>query len=244
MLEVILVLLSGVAAGFVNILGAGGSLITLPVLIFLGLPPTVANGTNRIAITFQNFSALRVFRNSGQLVYEDIRILILPTLLGAALGAACAVHISDRIYQIILGAVLLLALLGSVVSPGRAGHGKRLGWLRVFFLGVGFYGGFIQAGVGFLILGGLGFLGRYPLHEANVIKVGVVFVYCILTLPIFFYMNKVELVPGLVLAVGNSVGAHLASRLNVGKNTLFIQRWVQACVALAGIKLVYDAFHG
>ena len=137
--------------------GRGGSLITLPLLIFAGLPATVANGTNRVAITLQNIAAVAAFRKEGIPVQPRAWLLLVPCVGGAVVGANLAVDLDEALLRKIIGAVLLVMLIPLLRKRGSAGDASRVfpripgwGWVAYFFVGV--YGGFIQAGIGYLFL--------------------------------------------------------------------------------------------
>src|SRR3989304_740679 len=152
----------GVVAGVINTLAGGGSLITLPVLIFLGLPATVANGTNRLAITVQSVLAVAGFKRKGVSNFKLSFLMSLPALIGAIIGAQLAVDVSDILFKRILAVVMILVLGLILWNPIRMRQGiaqcdggmtslsrsRRIASMLIFFF-IGVYGGFFQAGVGF-----------------------------------------------------------------------------------------------
>ncbi len=243
-----LLLLAGVGliAGFVNVVAGGGSFLTLPVLIFTGLPAPVANGTNRIAILIQNlFAALR-FRQLGVLPLRFALAITAPAVGGAVLGALVASGIEDILFRRILAAIMIAVTLFSLYfRPSRRlsqssnpsmTKGKWAAVLLAFFF-VGFYGGFVQAGVGFLFLSVMVLTG-YDLVRANAIKVFVVFLFTILALAIFISKGQVNFVKGLALAVGNTVGGQLGAVASVRRGERFIQKFVTAAIFVFAIKLI------
>lgn len=209
---------AGLLAGFLNVMAGGGSLLTLPILLFLGFPAALANGTNRVAILAQNVTAVASFRRQG---LSDVRTgawLALLTLPGAVAGAIFAIRISEAAFRTILAAVLVLAVWG-LFAPRRGGREvdsplrRMLGGIA--FVGIGFYGGFIQAGVGFLLMAALYSLLAVDLVRVNMYKVFIVLVYTLPALTVFVWSGNVDWSSGLVLAVGNSVGALVATRVSV-----------------------------
>jgi len=174
----------GVVAGVINTLAGGGSLITLPVLIFLGLPATVANGTNRLAITVQSVLAVAGFKRKGVSDFKLSLFMSLPALIGAIIGAQLAVDVSDILFKRILAVVMLLVLGLILWNPTRMRQGnvrynggmfslsrsRRIASMFIFFF-IGVYGGFIQAGIGFLIIAILTTMNGLNLVETNSHKV-------------------------------------------------------------------------
>jgi uncharacterized membrane protein YfcA len=247
MTNAVLILTVGLAAGFLNTVAGGGSLLTMPVLIFLGLPSAVANGTNRVAILFQTANAVFVFRKKGFSDFAYGTMVTVPALAGAWLGAEAAIHMDDRVFNKVLAAVMLLVMGYTFMRPaGRplakgeipAPRRKRETYLSLaaFFL-LGIYGGFIQAGIGFLILAALTLVRRCDLVTANAIKVYVVFLYTIVALAAFIWAGKVNWPLGLVLAAGNSAGAWLGGYFAVLKGSRAIQWVLVAAVIVFSIRL-------
>lgn len=233
----------GVVAGFVNTLAGGGSTLTMPALMLLGLPPTVANGTNRVAIAVQAFVGATAFHRRGKLdVLEALR-LVPATAIGAGCGAAAATLTPDRnlgpVLFVVLPIIALVTALKPKPDPDAPTILRRAGpKAHLLLFGAGLYIGFIQAGGGFLLLFVLhGLLGR-DLIRANALKVGIMLALVLVVLPIFVAADQVRLVPGLVLASGMALGANLAVRLAVKRGVEFVRWFVViavtgACVAAA-----------
>lgn len=237
----------GLTAGFLNVVGGGGSLLTMPLLIFLGLPPNTANGTARVAIFVQNAAALWKYRREGQLSAATVRALVPPALLGAAIGAAVASRLPQAGFVSLLGWVMLGAAVLVVASPTarfrRAGEGAEpsLSPLRVWpiLLIVGLYGGLVQAGVGYLILAGLTFGLRMSLVEANVLKVVLVFAYTPIALAIFIHGGMVDLWLGLLLSVGQAVGGWLGAAAALSRGERLIRAVLAVAVIASAVKLLW-----
>lgn len=244
--ETAAVLLVGLAAGFINTVAGGGSLLSLPALIFLGLDPVVANGTNRIAILAQNINGVLAFRHRGHFHGKLAVTLALPALAGAYLGSMVAIRIEGETFNRILAVVMVGVVLysafggrgrGSEGPPELRGAGK---WVTpVIFAGIGFYGGFVQAGVGFLILAALAGYCRFDLLTANSLKVFVVLVYTTLALTNFALGGKIDWALGGALAVGNSVGAWAGAHWSVAKGELWIRRVLYAAVVVFAVRLFF-----
>ncbi len=235
----------GLVAGIINILAGGGSLLTLPVLLFLGLPAAVANGTNRIAILVQNIVAVGSFRRSGHLPLK-IALICAPTaLLGSVLGAELAVGIGQEMFRRILAGVILLVCLIMIIDPGRRIRfdartltRARIAALAVTFLFIGFYGGFIQAGVGFLIIAGLLVHGM-DLVRINAVKVLVVGLFTITALAVFVIHGQVDWLRGTALATGNALGGWLGTKLALAKGHAWIRKLVLVIAVLFAVKLLW-----
>ncbi|HUU45546.1 MAG TPA: sulfite exporter TauE/SafE family protein [Acidobacteriota bacterium] len=239
------VVAAGFAAGFINTLAGSGSLITLPLLIFIGLPANVANGTNRVAILLQNVVGVRGYHREGVLDWRGGVKLVIPALIGAVIGAQIAVDVDETVLRHTIGGLMLVMLIPLFVQPRRwlAEHttsvGRSHGWVQyLVFFAIGLYGGFIQAGVGIFLLAGLVLGAGYDLVRANAIKLFIVLCYTPLALAVFFWAGQVRWDVGLTLAVGNMLGAWVAVKIAVRKGAPFV-RWILIGVVLvAGLKLL------
>jgi uncharacterized membrane protein YfcA len=226
----------GLCAGIVNTLAGGGSLLTVPLLVLLGLPGGVANGTNRIGVLIQSLVATLRFRAAGRLELRALLPVLPPVLVGSLLGATAISQVADETFERLFGLMMLL-LLVPTLRRGRAtaigpGFG-RIGSLLVFF-GLGLYGGAIQAGVGIPLVFALVHAGD-DLVRANAIKVGVIASVTATAIPIFALQGQVAWVPALVLGAGFAVGAELGVRLAVaGGERLIRPVLVAAVLALSG----------
>jgi uncharacterized membrane protein YfcA len=240
----LLLIVVGFAVGFINTVAGGGSLLSLPVLIFLGLPPAVANGTNRVAIVVQTAMATAGFKSKGVSTFPFNIYLGISALLGAIIGARIAVDVDGEAFNRILAIVMLTVVLIIIFKPKIKTDdleerltGKYLwfGVLVFFFFGI--YGGFINAGLGFLMILFLNFVNRMTLVRANATKVVVVFTYMLSALVVFVLNDKVIWFVGLVLAIGNGTGAWVASRFSVKKGDGFIKTFLMIMVVIMAIKL-------
>jgi len=239
------VIAAGFAAGFINTLAGSGSLITLPLLIFLGLPANVANGTNRVAILLQNVVAVRSFRKQKVLDLRGGIMLALPAMAGAVLGAQIAVNLDEFIIRRTVGILMVIMFFVILIKPrqwleGKTGDQKgTVGFIKiiVFFL-IGAYGGFIQAGVGIFLLAGLVVGAGYDLVSANAVKLLIVLCFTVFALIIFMLNDQVEWKTGLVLASGNMSGAWIASRMAVKRGAAFVRWFLLAVLLVSGSILI------
>lgn len=245
--QVVLIFLAGIASGFVNTVGGGGSLISLPALIFVGLPSAVANGTNRIALMAQNIVAIEYFRQKG-FFYPKLSIMLgIPAVLGSIVGAKFAISLSDEMFNRVLAYVMLTVLVLIIWRPEKkflkSGEQEKLEGLRLVgaalaFFGVGFYGGFIQAGVGFIIIASLALITGMSLVKINSLKVFISIIYMLSSLLVFVFSGKVDWLLGIVLAAGNAIGAYLGGVFSVRKGDKWIRVFLVVTVLILSAKLL------
>jgi uncharacterized membrane protein YfcA len=240
-----LVLLAGFLAGVINTLAGSGSLITLPVLIFLGLPANVANGTNRIGVILQNVVAGASFQHSKVLDLRGALWLSLPAIVGSLLGAQIAVNLDEAMMQRVIGAVMVIMLFVVWLRPERWLQGKLqnletgFSWQQGLVLfAIGVYGGFIQAGVGIFLLAALVLSVGYDLVRANAVKIVIILVFTLASLLVFANNDQVNWGAGLLLGVGNMLGAYMAARMAVRHGAAWVRRLVIATVALSAAYLL------
>lgn len=234
----------GIIAGLMNVMAGGGSALTLPVLIFMGLDGALANGTNRIAIFVQNIFAVWSFRQQKMHQFKTSFRMAVWTLPGGILGAYLAVKISDEWFQRILAIVLVWVIISMMINPANRKNQveeavRRHQWLvYLAMFGIGFYGGFIQVGVGFIIMAALFHLLRISLVQVNMHKVFIVFVYTIPALGVFIWSGNVNWLLGLSLAAGNSLGGWWAARMSVKKGDKIIRYVLFIAMFIMAIKLL------
>jgi len=236
--EFLALVLSGVLVGFINTLAGGGSIISLSILIMLGLPATVANGTNRVAIALQNLVAVSSFKQQKVLEQRKALYLSIPAILGSLVGASAAVDINEAIFEKAIGVIMLVMLVIILFKPQQYIYGKaevrekpigRSTYVIFFFIGI--YAGFIHMGVGYFLLAGIVLGAGYDLVKANAIKVLIILAYAPFTLAIFYYNHEINWEYGLIMALGNMIGALVASRMAVKKGVVFV-KWVIVVVVL------------
>ncbi|MGH7543100.1 MAG: sulfite exporter TauE/SafE family protein [Gemmatimonadota bacterium] len=240
--------LAAAVAGALNVVAGGGSFLVLPVMIFLGLSPTVANGTNRIGILAQNATAVWGFHQHRLIEGGWIAVAVVPALAGAALGTWAAIEIEDAAFRRALALIMVAVSLWTLwdplarrqprpepVPPGRLG---RAGTALLFFA-IGVYGGFVQAGIGFLLLAATTLQGL-DLVRGNALKVLIVLVFTPLTLVLFALGGKVDWGMGLALAAGYGAGGLAGVRLTVVKGHEWLKRVVTVTVIVFAILLWFS----
>lgn len=243
--NLLLLVFIGFIAGIINTIAGGGSLLTLPMLIFLGLPPAIANGTNRIAILIQNFFSTAGFKSKGINTFPFSIWMGVAALFGSILGAYLgAIYFKGEIFNKILAIVMLLIVVYMIFKPKAILHieheqitGKYFWLLLIAFFFIGIYGGFIQAGTGIFIILALNSLGKMTLVKANAVKTIVVILYTLAALLIYAINDKINYSVGLTLAIGNSVGAWFSSRYSVAKGDQLVRWFLIVMVTVMAIKL-------
>jgi uncharacterized membrane protein YfcA len=240
--------LVGVVAGFLNVMAGGGSLLTVPVMVFMGLPGPVANGTNRIAILVQNLIAVGTFFKSG---FSDFRLslsLAACAIPGAIAGAMLGVNLQgewfNRALALIMLAVMLIMYFDRGQPPGAGDPDHRpsrsqliLG--HILMVGVGFWGGFIQLGVGFIIMPVLNRVMGLDLVRTNMHKVFIIACYTIVALALYASQVQIMWLVGAALALGNGIGGYLGARMTISKGERLVKTVLNVVLIAFIIKLLF-----
>jgi hypothetical protein len=220
-------------------------MLTLPLLIFLGLPANVANGTNRVAILLQNVIGVNTFRRKKVLDLTTDYRLAIPAIAGSVIGALIAVKTEVELLEKIIAGLMVLMLFIVLFKPelwikehaGKVDAKPTLLQYLLFFA-IGFYGGFIQMGVGFFLLAGLVLGCGHNLVKANAIKVFIVLIYTVFSLGIFMFHGQVNWAAGLILAAGNMIGAWLGVHFAVKGGA----RYIRYVLILALVIVILNLF--
>ncbi len=237
-------ILLGIIAGFINTFAGGGSMLVVPFLIFLGLPANMANATNRVAIFLQEIVSTATFHQKKILDFKTDYPLLLPTTLGSIAGAFTAVDIQEELLRKVIGGLLIILFFMILLDPNgwvkaNADRAKaRNPFIRfLVFLGIGFYGGFIQIGVGFFMLAGLVLGCGFDLLKANALKVLLILSYTLIALAIFIYYGLIDWSTGFILSCGNMLGAWLGTRLSIKWGAKYIRYILLVALVLVSLKL-------
>ncbi len=235
--DIVLLVAGGLAAGVVNTLAGGGSLLTVPLLVLAGVPGNVANGSNRVGILASNASAAAAFRRLGVSGLSRTLPVLVPVAVGSLVGALLVARLADETFERVFGVLMVPLLLLSLRPPvlksveGRVWSGP---FTLLVFLAVGLYGGAFQAGIGLLLMVALSRSGM-DLVVVNSVKVVVIVVVTVIALPLFIVSGRVDWGPALVLAAGFALGGALGARLTVTRGSSLIRPvMVAAVLALAG----------
>lgn len=236
----------GIVAGFLNVMAGGGSLLTVPVLVFMGLPGPVANGTNRIAILAQNLTAVVAFFRMG---FNDFRLsftLAACAIPGALAGALLGTGLDGAWFNRILALVMIGVMLTMHFDKGATERPEDYQPTRVqlirghlLMVAVGFWGGFIQIGVGFILMPILHRVMGFDLVRVNMYKVFVVLVYTIIALFVFASQVEILWVTGIALAVGMMIGGWLGAKTTISHGEVWIRRVLFITLSVFIVKLLW-----
>jgi len=241
----LIVLAASVVAGFINTLAGSGSLLMLPLLMWVGLPPLVANGTNRIAVVFQSATGLTTFLKKSSVRLQNPLWVVTPSLIGALLGAYVATQVSDKFFKDFLGVLMIVMLVLILMKPEKwlkeklqesQSEQKWYNWLGLFLVGV--YGGFVQAGVGIFLLVVLVMGMEKSMKIANAYKLIIVALYALPVLIVFLWSGQANWKWGLFTALGQSSGAYIAA--NFAAQHPKADRWTYyLLVGILVVSIVY-----
>lgn len=237
----------GLVAGFVNTLAGGGSFLTLPALILLGLPPSVANGTNRVGVAVQSLGAAAVFRRSGVLQGRLALRLGSAVAVGGALGAQLSLRLDEAALQRVV-ALALLALIGTIFidprrwegrAPPRLPGGAVAEW--AIYLAIGVYGGFLQAGVGLFLTVALCWLSGLDLVRAAALRTLLVLALTAPALAVFLAGARVHWIPAIALSVGSSLGGAVGAWVAWRGGARLLRYALAGAMALSAVQLLREA---
>ena len=240
-----MLILLGIAsffAGIFNTMAAGGSFLMLPLLIFAGLPATVANGTNRIALLTQNTMSVYGFHQKGLFDLKTNVRLMIPALLGSIGGAFMSVHIPDTVFQKIISVLMLIFVVLSVYHDRHSTSGEPAAnpgpvVTFILFFGVGIYGGFIQAGVGLFLIGSIRFATGLDLVRTNSVKVFIIASYTIVAIIIFALNGKIDWPIAAVVAVTQGAGGYVGTRIAIKGGEKLVKKLIFVALLLMAVTL-------
>ncbi|OSI11880.1 sulfite exporter TauE/SafE family protein [Neisseria canis] len=233
----------GIFASIINILAGGGSNLILPLLMAFGVPPDIANASNRVGIFFQSLTGIRGFRNAGALPTHDLRGILLPMIFGGLVGSVLASVLPNQILKpallvCILGVATLTFLKPQLLLPPQNVQERKVSDTRgaaVLLFAVGIYGGFVQASTAFILLPVLAGVLHYNLLRANALKLVCTLAFTVVALAVFIVQGQIWWDVGLVLAAGNAIGSMIGVKiaLKLSPNTLRTILFVMTVVAVA-----------
>ncbi|ETX12250.1 permease [Marinomonas ushuaiensis DSM 15871] len=217
---------TGFIAGIINTLAGGGSNLTLPALMVMGMPADIANATNRVGVLLQSISATFGFKKAKKLDNVDILPVLIPSILGGVIGAFCASYAPETWLKPLLLTAMISMTLVMIIRPKLIAppegtipfkvSEKPSAWIVLFLAGI--YSGFVQAGVGFVLIAALAGTLRYDLVRTNALKVVCVLGPTVLALIVFIWNDQILWVPGLLLACGTVLGSTLAVKMAIKAN--------------------------
>lgn len=237
-ITVLILIVVGIVGSFINVMAGGGSLITMGTMIALGIEPTVANGTNRLGILTASVSATKSFYKEGVINLKRSLLFGICAVPGSIAGALWASKIDNILFQKILGVIMLLVTL-TLFIPKREGkndHHSR--WIYPALAIIGMYGGFIQAGVGIIMMAAFRHLQKLPLTEVNAQKMVITLLFTIPALTVFAVTGKINWKYAAAIAAGNWIGAQLAVKLSIKKGDSIVKITLAFVIIMMAAKLL------
>ena len=251
-LQLGILIIVGIVAGFLNVMAGGGSMLVLPIMVFMGIPGNVANGTNRIAMLAQNVTAATTFYKRGVSNFRLSISLGLCALPGALIGAYLGTQVDGKNFNIILAAVMIIVMAMMIFDSNDKGGKESAGELKVsknrFILGhflmllVGFWGGFIMAGVGFIMLAVMNKVMGIDLVSSNAHKVFIEISFTVFALAIFASQLQLLWLAGLFLGLGNAIGGWFAANYQAEKGAGVVKKILYIVLTIFIIKLLFFSF--
>ncbi|WP_027418292.1 sulfite exporter TauE/SafE family protein [Crocinitomix catalasitica] len=241
-------IIGGFLAGFINTLAGNGSAITLTILMeFMGLPPNIANASNRVGIFAQSIVSTSVFQKHGKINWRTSLPFIITVFLGAMVGLYLALTVDNAGFKQVYGFLMILLLFVILFKPSRwinPPEGERklpLIFLLIGFFLLGIYGGFIQMGMGIIFLAFSVLVGKFDMLSANAMKIICVGSYTGVVLLIFALNGWVNWWAGGLIAVGQIIGAMISSRFasNHPKANIVAHRLLIVVVVFAIVKYYF-----
>jgi len=242
-----IVIIAGIFVGFINTVAGSGSLISLPLLIFLGLDPNTANGTNRLAIFMQSIAAVSGFKKNDVFKIREGINYSIPAIIGAVIGAFIAVETKPQVLNYFIAGILVIMLVFLSFNPKKWIKPKENKesvlrpnfWQNLLFLGIGVYAGFLQASVGFFWIAAFVLSAGYDLVKANALKNFIIMMYIPVTLAVFAFNHQVDYNLGLLMGIGNVIGARLAVVTSIKKGSPFIRYVMLFAILASAVKLIF-----
>ncbi|MCD0460780.1 sulfite exporter TauE/SafE family protein [Roseiconus lacunae] len=242
-----LLVAAGFLAGIINTIAGGGSFLTLPALMAFGLDPKMANGTNRVAVLFSSSAAVATFHRHGHLDRKLANRLTWPTMLGVPVGALSAVYLPPDAFEPVFGLIFLGMAIVLAKNPKRLAQSMKptkntASWIRPAFFLIGVYVGFIQAGMGILVLLAMSWTTGGDLVGSNAVKNWIAFLVTLTATVVFTIYGLVQWAPGLSMAAGNLIGGVVGAKLAIKKGNRMIFWFLIVVMIATGTKLIVSAF--
>lgn len=244
--QVIILVFVGIIAGGINTLAGGGSNLTLPALMMFGLPADIANATNRVSVLMQSLTATRGFYLHKKIDSSLVKDTFIPLLVGGLIGAITASYLDVALLKpILLGTMIIVALWVVIRSDNvknshlvlKSCYDTKWGFISTLL--AGFYGGFIQAGVGFVLIAAFVGVLNYDLLRANAMKVAATVIFTSIALLIFILRNQIAWLPGLMVAVGSMIGAQVVVNVSINIKAQTLKILVLAMTIIAGVAALF-----
>lgn len=242
---IILLIMSGVAVGFINTLAGGGTIISISTFMAMGLPIITAAGTNRIPVMLQNLVASIIFKKKKLYKFSEAIKLSIPLTIGALLSAQFTTTLSSNTFSIVFmcGLLIFAALLFYKPESWRREIRdetikiKPRHWIILFVIGI--YGGSIYVGMGYMLIGLFVISLGFDLIQANAIKNLMALILAPISLIPFILTSQVDYRMGFVHGIGNIIGAYIASKYALKLGPKFIKRLLIIMVIGSIIQTLY-----
>jgi uncharacterized membrane protein YfcA len=251
LLEILFLFIAGVLGGVINSIAGGGSFITFPALLFVGIPPVSANATNTFASCFGYLSGTYAFRGDIRKHRKSLPLFVLTGLAGGIAGAWLLLQTPEALFREAIPWLLLLATL-MFVFGGRLNlalrqvaehhrHASLAGRLLLILLlfGVSLYGGFFNAGLGIIILSYLALAGYSDIHAMNGLKLLLSSVISLIAILLFVFDGVIAWYQGTLVLLGTLVGGYVAAHASRS----LPQRHVRQFVILASVGITLYFFY-
>lgn len=237
----VMLFFGGAIAGFINMMAGGGSILTIGAMILFGVEPQVANATNRIGVLTGTISGATAYKTEKFTDLKTSLLLAACAIPGAVIGAFYSISISNEQFQKALAVVMILILVSMFLPKHKKEKESKITKYAIYpvMVAIGFYGGFIQVGVGLILMAAFRHLMAYDLLRVNMHKVFVVLIYTIPVLVIFGISGKINWVLAIALSAGNSIGCWVSVKLSLRKGEKFVRIVLVAVVSLMAVKFLF-----
>lgn len=245
--QVLLLALCGMAAGFVDSVSGGGGLLTVPALLWTGLPAATALGTNKLQAAFGTMQAVRHYARAGLVRWKEVRVGVLITFLAAATGTWCVTQwLSTDVLKKIVPWLLIAVAVYTALSPRLGGEPRparlpRAAFLALFGILLGFYDGFFGPGTGsFWTIACVSLCGM-ELRRATAFTKVMNLTSNLAALLIFSLSGHVSVSIAMPMIAGQLIGGRLGAKMVIRDGAKIIRPVLIITVLAMAAKLLYDA---
>lgn len=231
--HILYLLLAGTLAGFMNTVASSGTAVTLPMMIFLGIPPAVANATNRLPLLSGSLMAIIHFHSTKLMPWRKALLLSVPVAIGTAAGALFIGRLSGESIKSVLVVALGVSVVVILLNRGmdfnrRPGEEAGLTWISyMLVLLVGLWAGAIVLDSAIFLLFVLIFNQRLDIVRANAVKAVLLFTVSIVSILIFAFNGTIDYKAGIVLSIGSVAGSYWGSRFAIMESS---RKWVSRII--------------
>jgi uncharacterized membrane protein YfcA len=244
-------LAAGLIGGFLNAVASSGTAVTLPLLIFIGLSPSVANGTNRIPVVVGFIASTFTFHKAGLINWKNVMLLSIPICIGTIMGVYMVSLISDNnidrflIFALLLSLLLVVTKFKNIATP-KLSINKPVNWktyLLFFFIGI--WAGMIVLDTASFILFTLTLHLGYDLIKANAIKSALCLIISFVSLIVFEYEGMLDWKVGLIISIGSLLGGFIGSKFAISENSrVWLFRILLSVISFEILSFIYKFIIG